>query len=109
VEKLSKARTKKAAAPGGKKQAKSKSKTNPDSTNDDNRAASKKSLRRNEWLSSLFCLCGRNFILWVYNIHTLMFSLFCGGCYGLFSTMAASQSMWNIFYLLVSHEYHTSN
>jgi hypothetical protein len=47
VEKLSKARTKKAAAPGGKKQAKSKSKTNPDSTNDDNQAASKKKPKKN--------------------------------------------------------------
>jgi hypothetical protein len=47
VEKLSKARTKKVVAPGGKKQAKSKSKTNPDSTNDDNQAASKKKPKKN--------------------------------------------------------------
>jgi hypothetical protein len=47
VEKLSKARTKKAAAPGGKKQAKSKSKANPDSSNDDNQAASKKKPKKN--------------------------------------------------------------
>jgi hypothetical protein len=47
VEKLSKARNKKAAAPGGKKQAKSKSKTNPDSTNDDSQAASKKKPKKN--------------------------------------------------------------
>jgi hypothetical protein len=47
VEKLSKARIKKAAAPGGKKQAKSKSKINPDSTNDDNQAASKKKPKKN--------------------------------------------------------------
>jgi hypothetical protein len=95
--------------PGGKKQAKSKSKANPDSSNDDNQAASKKILRRTEWISSLFCLCRRNFILWVCNIHTLVISLFCGGCYGLFATMAASQSMWNLLSILVSHEYHTPN
>jgi hypothetical protein len=47
VEKLSKARIKKAAAPGGKKQAKSKSKINPDSTNDDNQAARKKKPKKN--------------------------------------------------------------
>jgi hypothetical protein len=47
VEKLSKARNKKAAAPGGKKQAKSKSKTNPDSTNDDSQATSKKKPKKN--------------------------------------------------------------
>jgi hypothetical protein len=47
VEKLSKARNKKAAAPGGKNQAKSKSKTNPDSTNDDSQAASKKKPKKN--------------------------------------------------------------
>jgi hypothetical protein len=47
VEKLSKARIKKADAPGGKKQAKSKSKINPDSTNDDSHAASKKKPKKN--------------------------------------------------------------
>jgi hypothetical protein len=47
VEKLSKARIKKAAAPGGKKQAKSKSKINLDSTNDDSQAASKKKPKKN--------------------------------------------------------------
>jgi hypothetical protein len=47
VEKLSKARIKKAVAPGGKKQAKSKSKINPDSTNDDSQAASKKKPNKN--------------------------------------------------------------
>jgi hypothetical protein len=45
VEKLSKARIKKVATPGGKKQAKSK--INPDSTNDDNQAASKKKPKKN--------------------------------------------------------------
>jgi hypothetical protein len=47
VEKLSKARNKKAAAPGGKKQDKSKSKNNPESTNDDSQAASKKKPKKN--------------------------------------------------------------
>jgi hypothetical protein len=47
VEKLSKARNKKVAAPGGRKQAKSKSKTNPDFTNDDSQAASKKKPKKN--------------------------------------------------------------
>jgi hypothetical protein len=47
VEKLSKTRTKKVAAPGGKKQAKSKSKANPDSSNDDSQTASKKKSKKN--------------------------------------------------------------
>jgi hypothetical protein len=47
VEKLSKTRTKKVAAPGGKKQAKSKSKANPDSSNDDSQTAGKKKSKKN--------------------------------------------------------------
>jgi ribosomal protein L12E/L44/L45/RPP1/RPP2 len=47
VDKLSKARNKKAAAPGGKKQAKGKSKTNPDVPNDDSQATNKKKAKKN--------------------------------------------------------------
>jgi hypothetical protein len=47
VDKLSKTRNKKAAAPGGKKQAKGQSKTNPDVPNDDSQAASKKKAKKN--------------------------------------------------------------
>jgi hypothetical protein len=47
VDKLSKARNKKAATPGGKKQAKGKSKTNPDVPNDDSQAANKKKAKKN--------------------------------------------------------------
>jgi hypothetical protein len=47
VEKLSRTRTKKVAAPGGKKQATSKSKANPDSSNDDSQAANKKKSKKN--------------------------------------------------------------
>jgi hypothetical protein len=47
VDKLWKARNKKAAAPGGKKQAKGKSRTNPDVPNDDSQATNKKKAKKN--------------------------------------------------------------
>jgi hypothetical protein len=104
VENLSKARNKKAAAPGGRSKPKAKAKSILTLLMMTARQQARKSPRRTEWISSLFCLCERIFILRACNIHTLKLSFFCGRCPGLFATMAASQPMWNLFYLLVSHE-----